>query len=85
DGYGERLAAAWPYLEAEVVYSTRFEMAHTPLDILARRTRLAFLDTLAALAAVPRVSELMGRELGWNPQETTRQAEAARAQLLEAI
>jgi glycerol-3-phosphate dehydrogenase len=85
EGYGERLAAAWPYLEAEVVYSTRSEMAYTPLDILARRTRLAFLDTLAALAAVPRVSELMGKELGWSPKETAHQAEATRAQLLDAI
>ncbi|MBF6596357.1 MAG: FAD-dependent oxidoreductase [Thermaceae bacterium] len=85
NGYKERLAAGWPYLEAEVLYSTRQEMAQTPLDILARRTRLAFLDTLAALAAVPRVSELMAKELGWSSEETARQEEAAKAQILNAI
>ncbi|MER3481990.1 MAG: glycerol-3-phosphate dehydrogenase [Meiothermus sp.] len=85
EGYKERLAATWPYLEAEVIYSTRVEMARTPLDILARRTRLAFLDTVAALAAIPRVSELMGKELGWSTAEISQQAEAAKAQILSAI
>lgn len=85
EGHAERLAPNWPYLEAEVLYSTRFELAHTPLDVLARRTRLAFLDTQAALAAIPRVSALMGQELGWSPQEIANQAEAAQAQLLQAI
>lgn len=85
EGYGHRLAQAWPYLEAEVLYAARYEMAQTPLDVLARRTRLAFLDTAAALAAIPKVAELMGRELGWSADEVGLEQEKAKAQILEAI
>jgi glycerol-3-phosphate dehydrogenase len=85
EGYGNRLAVAWPYLEAEVIYAVRHEMACTPLDVLARRTRLAFLDTSAALGAVPRVVELMGRELGWNPDKAALELANAKSRILEAI
>lgn len=85
DGYRARLAVEWPVIEAEVIYAARHEMARTPLDVLARRTRLAFLDTLAALAAAPRVAELMGQELGWSKERAALEAEKARAQILSAI
>lgn len=55
-----------PYVEAEVFYATRHEYACTAVDILARRTRLAFVDAQAALAALPRVIEIMSKELGWS-------------------
>ena len=42
-------------IEAEVVYAVHHEAAETPEDFLARRTRLAFLDTAAAEQALPRV------------------------------
>ena len=35
-------------------------------DVIARRTRLAFLSKVAALRAVPRVVALMAGELGWD-------------------
>jgi len=85
EGYGNRLAVEWPSIEAEVIYSARHELARNPLDVLARRTRMAFLDTLAALAATPRVAELMGLELGWSGERVTLEAEKARAQILSAI
>lgn len=85
EGFGNRLAVEWPYLEAEVIYGTRFEMAQTPLDILGRRTRLAFVDTLAALGAVPRVAELMGKEKGWSPEAIQLEAEKTKAEILSAI
>jgi glycerol-3-phosphate dehydrogenase len=44
-----------PYLEAEVIYAARHEWAVTADDILARRTRLAFLDKEASIAAIPKV------------------------------
>ena len=84
-GYGNRLAEEWPHIEAEVVYATRHEMAQTPLDVLARRTRLAFLDTLAALGSVDRVAEIMGQEKGWDAEEITNEQEKTRKQILEAI
>lgn len=76
-GRGGRLIPGLPYLEAEVIYAARFEWAMQADDILARRTRLAFLNKDAALAAIPRVVELMGKELGWSSMR--KQAERARS------
>jgi glycerol-3-phosphate dehydrogenase len=36
------------------------------VDVLARRTRIAFLDANAAVECLPRVIELMARELKWS-------------------
>ena len=80
-GYGSRLAPRHPYLEAEVVYAARHEAACTVDDVLARRTRLAFVDSVASLASVPRVAELLAAELGWSAGERRRHADAARARL----
>lgn len=69
NGYGARLAENHHYLEAEVIFAARSEFARTTTDVLARRTRLGFLDRSAAVAAVPRVSELLGGELGWSEDQ----------------
>ncbi len=59
DGLGARLAADHPYLEAEVVYAQRHELAVSAADVLYRRTRLGFLDEAATAAAMPRVEALL--------------------------
>lgn len=59
------LVKGYPYIEAEVIYAVRNEYALRIEDIIARRTRLAFLNREAALAAIPRVAQLMKAELGW--------------------
>ncbi|KAF9240267.1 FAD dependent oxidoreductase-domain-containing protein [Melanogaster broomeanus] len=64
--HGVRLSPNYPYIEAEVLYATRHEYACTAIDVLARRTRLAFVNAQAALAALPRVIEIMSKELGWS-------------------
>lgn len=74
-----RLAAAHPYLEAEVVHAARAEFAATTVDVLARRTRLAMLDEAAARSAAPRVSALLGAELGWSDERRRAETEAALA------
>jgi glycerol-3-phosphate dehydrogenase len=61
---GARLHPDLPYIEAEVVWAVREEMARTVEDVLARRTRALFLNANAALAAAPRVAALMAAELG---------------------
>jgi glycerol-3-phosphate dehydrogenase len=61
-GYGERLAAGHPYLEAEVLYVRDHEDAHLAEDVLSRRLRLAFLDSAAALRAKERVTELLASD-----------------------
>lgn len=57
-----------PYTGAEVVWAVRNEMARTIEDVLARRLRILFLDAKAALAAAPRVADLMAAELHYDKQ-----------------
>ncbi len=63
---GARLAPPLPYLEAEVVYGAEVESARTSVDILARRTRISFLNHEATRRALPRVVELLKDVLGWD-------------------
>lgn len=58
-----KLVEGQPYTEVEVIWAVRNEMARTVEDVLARRLRLLFLDAKAAIAAAPRVAELMAKEL----------------------
>jgi hypothetical protein len=67
-GLNKRLAAGYPFIEAEVVYAARHEYALTATDMIANRIRLAFLNSDASYYALPRVIALMGRELGWDTQ-----------------
>ena len=48
--------------EAMVRYAVRHEYARTVDDVLARRSRLLFLDAAAALRCAPRVAELLQEE-----------------------
>jgi glycerol-3-phosphate dehydrogenase len=63
-GPGKRLAKEFPYIEADVKFAIQ-EYACTVGDVLARRTRLAFLNVEVARDVVPRVVEIMAEELGW--------------------
>ena len=64
---GKRLHEEFPYIEAEVIYAIK-EYARTAVDVLARRTRLSFLNVLAADEALPRIIKIMAKELKWNEQ-----------------
>ncbi|MGH8428108.1 MAG: glycerol-3-phosphate dehydrogenase/oxidase [Gammaproteobacteria bacterium] len=55
----QRLVTGYPYIQAEVLWAVRQEMALTAEDVLARRLRLAFLDRGAAEVARPRVEVLL--------------------------
>jgi len=79
---GARLATSLPYLEAEVLWAARWEMARTVEDVLSRRTRALLLNAAAALRSAPRVAALLAAELGrdeaWQKaqvEEFTRVAE----------
>lgn len=63
---GERISQLYPFVDGEVRYAVRHEYAQTAVDVLARRTRLAFLNAQAALEALPRVIDIMAEELGWD-------------------
>jgi len=64
--FGKRLSTGYPYLEAEIKFAVRKEYAETAVDVLARRTRLAFVNAQAALDALPRVIDIMADELKWS-------------------
>ena len=63
-----------PFLEAEVAWAVRHELALSVDDVLSRRFRLSpeLADRGAGVA--PRVAEIMGNELGWD--EARRALEA---------
>ena len=63
---GKRISALYPFIDGEVRYAVRHEYAQTAVDVLARRTRLSFLNAQAALEALPKVIDLMAEELGWD-------------------
>lgn len=55
-----------PYIQAEVVYACRYEMAMTPYDILARRTSITLEDRQRGTGIVDQVAALMAKELQWS-------------------
>ncbi|MCJ1311720.1 mitochondrial glycerol-3-phosphate dehydrogenase [Agyrium rufum] len=63
---GIKISDLYPFVDGEVRYAVRYEYAQTAIDVLARRTRLAFLNAQAALEALPTVIDLMAEELKWN-------------------
>jgi hypothetical protein len=69
-------------IEAEVLYATRVEYAQTATDVIARRTRLSFLNASAALDALSRVIEIMAKELGWNEDRKKKEWMEARKFLI---
>jgi len=71
------LVETHPYLESEILYAIRFEMAQTATDVLARRMRLAFLDQQAALSALPKVLEKMKKELAWSKEREEKERKEA--------
>lgn len=59
------LVVGRPYLEAEVAWAARHELALSLDDVLARRLRLAAELPDRGAGIAPRVAEIAGRELGW--------------------
>ena len=71
--HGIRLDPVYPYIEAEVTFACRREYAATAVDVIARRTRLSFLNSEAALEALPKVIDMMSKELGWNKERMEKE------------
>lgn len=83
------LHPSYRFLKAEVVWMARAEMARKVEDVLARRTRLLFLDAMAAIALAPYVAEIMAEELGkdkkWIEDELQEFNALAQAYLLYEV
>jgi len=70
---GERISRLYPFVDGEVRYAITHEYAQTAVDILARRTRLAFLNAQASLEALPRVIDIMAQELKWDKKRQEKE------------
>ena len=64
-----------PFLEAEVPWAARRELALSIDDVLARRTRLSQELPDRGAAVAPRVAELLGGVLGWDEARRAREVE----------
>jgi glycerol-3-phosphate dehydrogenase len=85
EGLSARLHPDHPYIEAEVVYAVRHELAERVADVITRRIPLALLDNAAARTAVPRVVELMAGELGWDGERRRQESALAMERLRISI
>ncbi|MBA7541854.1 hypothetical protein ES705_34170 [subsurface metagenome] len=52
--------------KTQVIWAVRKEMARSPEDVLARRTRALFLDVKESLRIAPETAQLMADELNYN-------------------
>ena len=67
----EKITDSLPYLNAEVVYQVREEMAVTLRDVLARRWRLELSDWQLTAQLAPQIANLMATELAWSDEQRT--------------
>mmetsp|Transcript_11936 Transcript_11936/g.14824 ORF Transcript_11936/g.14824 Transcript_11936/m.14824 type:complete len:748 (-) Transcript_11936:930-3173(-) len=75
---GQVLIEGYPYLDCEVEFACKHEMVCTVKDMITLRMRLAFLDSSAADAAIPKVADLMAGALGWTGREKNKQIKEAK-------
>jgi glycerol-3-phosphate dehydrogenase len=64
-----------PAIIAQVVHGVRRELARTVEDVLVRRIHLRYETADRGVAAAATTATVMGKELGWGPEEVARQAE----------
>ena len=85
----EKLDPRLPYIAAEVVWATRYEMARNVEDVLARRTRALFLDARAAMDMAPKVAALMATELRrdeqWEKEQVLSFLSVAKNYLVDGV
>jgi glycerol-3-phosphate dehydrogenase len=65
-----------PFIEAEVAWAVRHELALSVDDVLSRRLRLSAELGEGRPAVASRVAEIMSHELGWTPIECERERAA---------
>ncbi len=85
--WGNKLDSHYDYLQAEVIWAARNEMARTVEDVLARRLRLLFLDAKAAKETASVTAKLMAGEFGkdakWREEQILSFHTLARNYLLQ--
>uniref|UniRef100_A0A5B7B1C3 Glycerol-3-phosphate dehydrogenase n=1 Tax=Davidia involucrata TaxID=16924 RepID=A0A5B7B1C3_DAVIN len=78
ENLGKGLAHGYPFLEAEVAYCARNEYCESAVDFIARRSRLAFLDTDAAGRALPRIIQILAAEHKWDKSRQKQEEQKAK-------
>jgi glycerol-3-phosphate dehydrogenase len=77
------------YTKGEVIWSVRNEMARTVEDILARRTRVLFLNARLAIEMAPEVARLMATELkkdaAWEMEQIKAFHQTAKKYVLSSV
>jgi glycerol-3-phosphate dehydrogenase len=63
ESWGGLIHPSLPNIKAEIIWAICNEMALTVEDVLARRTRMLFLNAPAAITAAPMVAKLMAAEM----------------------
>ncbi len=85
-GWSQKLHPAFDYMQAEVIWAIRNEMARTVEDMLARRLRALFLDARAAIEMAPAVARLMATEMSqsevWQKAQVVAFEEVAKGYLI---
>lgn len=74
----EQVARDIPHIRAQVRYAAESEMAHTLDDFMVRRTEIFYAAPDQGLEASKEIAQIMGRSLGWDGAEQSRQVEAYR-------
>ncbi|MGB4843626.1 MAG: FAD-dependent oxidoreductase, partial [Ferruginibacter sp.] len=86
ESWSEPIHPSFSNIKAEIIWSVRNEMAMTVEDILARRTRILFLDAKAAIDCAAAVAKLMADEMNkdnnWQQQQINVFHELAKQYLL---
>jgi glycerol-3-phosphate dehydrogenase len=72
----QRLHPQLEYRQAEVIWQVRHEMARQVEDVLARRTRLLFLNARASIECAPAVARLIAQELKLGEEWIDRQLQS---------
>ncbi|KAF7683084.1 putative glycerol-3-phosphate dehydrogenase [Astathelohania contejeani] len=81
DGCINKLSPKYEYLEKEVEYCVKNEMAVTINDIICRRMRLGFIDVDEASKVVSKVGSIMKPLMGWSNKEMKRNIKMAKEYL----
>lgn len=72
---------------AQIIWAVRKEMARTVEDVLARRTRMLFIDARLANELAPKVASIMRKELNydknWEKEQIEQFSELAKGYVLE--
>jgi glycerol-3-phosphate dehydrogenase len=74
--YAKLLHENFPYSIAEVIFAIRHELAETVEDVLARRTRILFLNARVAKELASNVVRLLAKELGKDEEWVEKQIQA---------